>query len=239
MSDQPNQSVSTEFVAMMALLISLVALSIDAMLPALPVIGRDLGFENPNDPQLILSVLFAGLAIGQLFYGPISDSTGRKPAIYAGLAIFGIGCILTIVAQSFEMMLLGRFLQGLGAAGPRVVVMALVRDLYEGRAMARIMSFVMMVFIGIPALAPAIGQTIEQLFGWRAIFVTFLAIALIGSTWFGLRQEETRKPGDRLPFSIRVIASGIWETLKTRHSLGYTIAAGFVFGAFIGFLVEQ
>lgn len=238
MSDQSKQPVSTEFVAMMALLISLVALSIDAMLPALPAIGRDLGVDDPNDPQLVLSVLFAGLAIGQLLYGPVSDSTGRKPAIYAGLAIFIAGCLLSIAAQSFEMMLIGRFLQGLGAAGPRVVVVALVRDLYEGRAMARIMSFVMMVFIGVPALAPAIGQAIDQLFGWRAIFVTFLAIALIGSAWFALRQEETQKAGNRQPFSLRSIMTGALETVRIRHALGYTIAAGFVFGGFIGFLVS-
>lgn len=222
----------------MALLISLVALSIDAMLPALPAIGEELGARNANDAQLVLSALFAGLAAGQMIYGPVSDSIGRKPAIYAGLAIFSAGCVLSVLAASFEVMILGRILQGLGAAGPRVVVVALVRDRYEGRAMARVMSFVMMVFICVPALAPAIGQTIQQFFGWRAIFVSFLAIALIGLCWFAARQEETCRREDRVPFVGGVILSGIVETLKSRVALGYTIAAGFVFGAFIGFLVS-
>ena len=159
----------------MAVLISLVALSIDAMLPALPEIGRDLGTTDPNQPQLVLTALFVGLSVGQLFYGPLSDSIGRKPAVYLGLAIFIVGCVLSIFATSFEAMLAGRVLQGLGAAGPRVVTVALVRDLFEGRAMARTMSFVMMVFIMVPAAAPAIGQVIQSFFDWRAIFREFPA----------------------------------------------------------------
>ncbi len=223
---------------MMATLISLVALSIDAMLPALPGIGRELGTQNPNDAQLVLTALFVGLTIGQLIYGPVSDSIGRKPAIYVGLLLFIFGCILSIFAISFEMMLAGRVLQGLGAAGPRVVTVALVRDLFEGRAMARIMSFVMMVFILIPAAAPAMGQGVQILFGWRAIFVCFLALAVIGLIWFGWRQAETCGPDKQVPLSFAGIWAGIIETFKNRIAFGYTVAAGLVFGSFVGFLVS-
>ncbi len=222
----------------MAVLISLVALSIDAMLPALPDIGRDLGISDPNQPQLVLTALFLGLSIGQLFYGPLSDSIGRKPAVYLGLGIFILGCVLSIVATSFEMMLLGRVLQGLGAAGPRVVTVALVRDLFEGRAMARIMSFVMMVFIMIPAAAPAIGQAIQMFYGWRAIFGSFFVIACIGLVWFWRRQDETLPVSARTPFALGPIMAGILETLRNRAAFGYTIAGGLVFGSFIGFLVS-
>lgn len=222
----------------MAVLICLVALSIDAMLPALPDIGRDLGTSDPNQPQLVLTALFLGLSIGQLFYGPLSDSIGRKPAVYLGLFIFLVGCVLSILATSFEMMLAGRVLQGLGAAGPRVVTIALIRDLFEGRAMARIMSFVMMVFIMIPAAAPAIGQAIQALYGWRAIFVSFFAIACIGLFWFWRRQAETLPVESRTPFALAPIIAGILETLRNRAAFGYTLAGGLVFGAFIGFLVS-
>jgi DHA1 family bicyclomycin/chloramphenicol resistance-like MFS transporter len=134
-----------EFVTLMALMMSLVALSIDAMLPALPAIARDLGLTEQNDTQLVVGSLFLGLAFGQIVYGPLSDCIGRKPAIYGGVVLFILGCLLSIAASSFAMMLAGRVLQGRGAAGPRIVTVALVRDQYEGRAMARIMSLVMAV----------------------------------------------------------------------------------------------
>ncbi len=228
-----------EFVALMAVLISLVALSIDAMLPALPEIGRDLGTTDPNQPQLVLTALFLGLSVGQLFYGPLSDSIGRKPAVYIGLLIFIAGSVLSLTATNFEVMLLGRVLQGLGAAGPRVVTVALVRDLFEGRAMARTMSFIMMVFIMVPAAAPAIGQAIQGLYGWRAIFGSFLAIAIIGLVWFWQRQEETLPVEARVPFALKPILAGVWETVRNRAAFGYTLAGGLIFGSFIGFLVSS
>ena len=225
-----------EFVAMMALLISLVALSIDAMLPALPQIGADLGVERPNHYQLVISVLLLGMACGQLVYGPLSDSTGRKPAIYAGLALFLLGCLLSVFAGSFFVMLAGRFLQGLGAAGPRIVVIALVRDQQSGRAMARTMSFVMAVFILVPALAPALGQAIVALSHWRAIFASFLALAVIALVWFALRQPETLPRDRRRPLSLRGIVEGVIQSCANRQTLGYTLAAGLIFGAFVGYL---
>jgi len=220
----------------MALMISLVALSIDAMLPALSHIGVDLGVEAKNDQQLIISALFLGLGVAQMVYGPLSDSIGRKPAIYCGYVIFVIGCIISIVSTNFEIMLVGRVLQGVGAAGPRIVCVALVRDQYEGREMARIMSFVMGVFILVPAMAPAIGQGIMMISGWRAIFLSFLAIAIIAWGWFALRQPETLAPEQRVQFSFFNILSGITETCRNRIAFGYTIIAGFIFAALVGYL---
>jgi DHA1 family bicyclomycin/chloramphenicol resistance-like MFS transporter len=237
-SGQPSGRRLGEFVTLMALLISLVALSIDAMLPALPEIGRDLGVERGNDNQLIISVLFLGLAAGQLIYGPLSDSTGRKPAIYLGLILFILGCLLSIFATNFTVMLAGRFLQGIGAGGPRIVIVALVRDCYEGRAMARIMSFVMAVFILVPALAPALGQVILIVAHWRAIFVSFLVLAVTAFAWFALRQPETLTADRRKPFSPRRIGLAVVEACKNRIAFGYTIAAGLIFGAFIGYLAS-
>lgn len=147
-----NQPGFSEFVVLVALIISLVALSIDAMLPALPEIAADLEFEQAKDAQFVISMLFVGMGFGQIIFGPLSDSIGRKPAINLGFIIFILGCLLSIFAQDFSDMMTGRFLQGLGAAGPRIVSIALVRDRYEGRIMARVMSFVMTIFILVPVI---------------------------------------------------------------------------------------
>ena len=148
-----------EFIALMALLMSVTALSIDAVMPALSVMGKDLNAVGENQTQLVISVLFLGFTFGQLIYGPISDSFGRKRAVYIGLTIFLIGSTLSLFSASFETMLMGRMLQGFGAAAARVISVAMIRDQYSGRDMARVMSFVMAVFILVPALAPSIGQT--------------------------------------------------------------------------------
>ncbi|MGH6918590.1 MAG: MFS transporter, partial [Geminicoccaceae bacterium] len=157
MSARPTPKLRhSEFVALMALMMSLVAMSIDAMLPALAQIGDDLGAGHANQAQMVISTLLLGMAAGQVIYGPLSDSIGRKPTIYVGLALFVVGSALSVAAASFALMLLGRVLQGLGAAAPRIVVVALVRDEYAGAAMARIMSLVLTTFILVPVVAPAI-----------------------------------------------------------------------------------
>ena len=215
---------------------SLVALSIDAMLPALPAIGADLNVQRENGTQLVVSSLFAGFAVGQLFYGPISDSVGRKLPIYAGLGLFMLGSIISMSAWSFPVMLIGRALQGFGAAAPRVVTIALIRDRYEGRAMARILSFVLAVFILVPMIAPALGQIILLIATWRMIFGLLLTLALIVFVWFSIRQPETLPTSQRVPFSLRRIASTVGEVCRDRYALGYTIASGLIFGAFLGYL---
>jgi len=220
----------------MATLMSLVALSIDAMLPALGEIGRDLGVERANDVQLVVTLIFVGIAVGQLAYGPLSDSAGRKPALLAGLGLFMIGCLFSLFSQSFPMMLTGRLLQGLGAAGPRIVTIAVIRDQYEGRLMARVMSLAMAIFIIVPIIAPTMGQGILLVADWRAIFGAFLAIAVATALWFTIRQPETLPVDRRVPFTLSRISSGFREVLTTRAALGYAVAAGLASGPFLAYL---
>ncbi|MEI7748004.1 MAG: multidrug effflux MFS transporter, partial [Chlorobiaceae bacterium] len=227
---------SGEFIALTAMMMSLVALSVDTMLPALSQIGRDLGVIDNNSPQLIISLFFLGMASGQLLYGPVSDSTGRKPAIYVGYGLFITGCLFSLVATTLPVMLAGRFLQGFGTAGPRIVSIAIVRDRYEGSAMARVMSFVMTVFIIVPIIAPAVGQAMLFLAGWRAIFALFLTLALLSLFWFALRQPETLSKKKRVPFSFNRILGTVMIIFGNRNAMGYTVTAGLVFGFFLGYL---
>jgi DHA1 family bicyclomycin/chloramphenicol resistance-like MFS transporter len=234
---RPKNSISfVEFVALMAMMTALPAMSTDAMLPALLEIGLDLGVKRANDGQLVISLLFLGMAVGQMFYGPLSDSIGRKPSIYIGFGLFAGGCLLSMLTTSFQVMLVGRVLQGWGIAAPRVVVVSLVRDQYSGRAMARVMSFVMAVFILVPVVAPAFGQTVLLVAHWRAIFGIYLLLALIIGTWFVWRQPETLLPDRRIPFSLVRIGRAIREVVTLRTAFGYTVTAGLVSGAFIGYL---
>ena len=227
---------NAEFVALVALLMSLGALSTNAMLPALPAIGRDLGAPRPNDVQFVVTSVFLGLGIGQMFFGPLSDRIGRKAAIHASLALFMAGCVVSVFASTFPAMIAGRVLQGIGVAGPRVVTMALVRDRYEGVRMARLMSMALAVFILVPTVAPALGQVIVWLSGWRAIFITFLAIAAIALAWLAVRQPETLPPERRRAFSPSAIGRSVIEILRIRAALGYTLAMGFVFAPFVAYL---
>ena len=226
----------TEFVVIISLMMSITALSIDAMLPALPQIGADLGVQNVNDRQLVVSMLFLGLSVGQLFFGPLSDKTGRKPVVYTGFSVYIAGSLLSAFAQNFPVMLAGRMLQGLGVSGPRAAIMALVRDRYGGREMARVMSFVMTVFILVPMLAPSLGQAILSFASWRGIFLGFVLMAVTILAWFGLRMPETLAPEHRAPFSLKRIISAVLEIVKNRTAIGYTVSAGVVGGAFLGYL---
>ena len=225
-----------EFVILMALMTSMVALSIDAMLPALPAIAGDLGVERLNDSQYVILVFFAGMSLGQLFFGPLSDSIGRRPAIIAGVVLYTGASLLCLFTADFAQMLAGRLLQGIGAAGPRIVTVALVRDRFKGREMARVMSFMMMIFILVPVFAPALGQGILLVADWRAIFALFVALAIGVGAWFWVRQPETLAPDLRLRFSFAKLMLDTAGILRQREALGYTLTMGFVFGAFIGYL---
>src|SRR6185436_17308722 len=206
----PSERSSVEFVALVALTTSMVAMSIDTMLPALGQIAIDLRLADPNDRQLVLIAFFGGLSVGQLVCGPVSDATGRKPALYAGLALFMAGAACSALAQSFPAMLVGRVLQGFGAAGPRIVAVAVVRDLHSGRSMARVMSFVQSVFILVPILAPLFGQTVLLVADWRMLFWILVACALLDAAWFGLRQPETLPLERRSALSLRhVLRAGL------------------------------
>ena len=234
-SSRERMSVA-EFASLVALLTSLIALSIDAMLPALPQIAADLAVGNPNDTQLVIGLFLLGNAFGQLFFGPLSDTFGRKPVIVAGLSLFLVGCAVSVFAESFSMLLLGRVLQGVGASGPRTVTMSMVRDLYSGRSMAQIMSISMSIFILVPMLAPALGQAIMLLMGWRYIFGTFILFGVLGLLWLLLRQPETLADSNRRPLRPAAIANGFVIVCRSRAALGYSLAIGTMFGAFIGFL---
>lgn len=220
----------------MAMLTALVALSIDMILPALPAIGATLGVDRVNDNQLVISFLFLGFGLGQLVYGPLSDNTGRKPAVYVGLGLYVGGCLLALLSTSYDTMLAGRFLQGFGVAGPRTMTIALVRDKFEGRMMARVMSFIMTIFILVPIVAPTLGQVVMRIASWRAIFGIYLTMALVACAWFAWRQEETLAEDRRIPFSFGRILQAVGSVLGTRLALGYTMAAGFAFGSFLGYL---
>lgn len=225
-----------EFVGLMALLVSLTALSIDTMLPALHIIGEDLKVTNPNHAQYIISFLFLGFTFGQILFGPLSDSMGRKASVYIGVGIFMAGSALSLFAVNFPMMLAGRLLQGIGVAAPRIASMAITRDLYAGREMARVMSFVMAVFILVPVLAPAVGQLIIAWFHWRSIFVFLMAVAAVVMLWMYLRLPETLHEEDRRPFRLHAIWQGALIVFRNPSTVGYTICAGLVFGALIGYL---
>jgi DHA1 family bicyclomycin/chloramphenicol resistance-like MFS transporter len=228
-----------EFVALMALLMALTALTVDVMLPALPQIGRSLGVANGNDRQLVVSIYLGGFALGQLIFGPASDRFGRKPPLLVGLALYTCGTLLAVASSSFPGLLAARVLQGMGAASPRVIALAIVRDRFEGREMSRVMSFITMVFIVVPMLAPGVGEGILLFSGWRSIFALLLMVALGSAVWVTLRLPETRHAEDRLPLS----ASALWRAIKlvtvTRQTIGYVIAMGFIFGLLISYVMSS
>jgi MFS transporter, DHA1 family, multidrug resistance protein len=225
-----------EFIAMMALMMSIVALSIDALLPALESIGHSLGVTNANDNQLLVGTLFIGMAFGQLLFGPLSDSVGRRRSMMMGYLVFFIGSLLALIAKDFDTMLISRFLQGFGLAAPRVLSTAIVRDLYEGRAMARVMSFVMMIFVLVPILAPIFGQLILTMANWQAIFVVIALTGLVSLGWYLLRQGETLAAEDQADFTFARTIHALQFIISNRTAIGYTIAAGLIFGPFIFYL---
>ncbi|MDF1854084.1 multidrug effflux MFS transporter [Pseudooceanicola sp.] len=210
---RPRAMHRVELVALLAMLMATVAFSIDSMLPALPQIGRDLSPDNPNNAQLVLSSFIIGMGVGTLFTGPMSDSLGRKPVMLGGAALYTLGSALAWAAPSLELMVVARLLQGIGAAGPRIVSLAIVRDFHSGREMARLMSFVMIVFTLFPAIAPFLGTGIIALAGWRGIFAAFVIFSLISSAWLGLRLPEPLPPEKRRPFKARALLAATREMM--------------------------
>ncbi len=190
-----------EFIALMAMCTATVAFSIDAMLPALPQIIEELTPDAPNRAQLILTSFVLGMGMGTFVAGPLSDRFGRKPVMVGGVILYILAAAAAWASQSLEAMLVARVIQGLGASGPRVVALAMVRDRYSGTDMARTMSFVMMIFTLVPALAPTLGAAIIVPFGWRAVFVAFVVFAGVVTTWLLLRQPETLPVASRRPLN--------------------------------------
>lgn len=225
-----------EFAGLAASLMVLFAMSIDLILPALPDIAAEMGISRANDQQHIVSLVILGMGIGQVFYGPLSDSLGRKPAILVGLGLFAIGCVVALLATDFEQLLLGRLLQGLGAAGPRIVTLALVRDRYEGPEMARFVSIVVTVLMVGPLLAPFAGQGLLRIASWRSGFALLLALDLAILVWLVLRQPETLPRSRRLPASWGALAAALREVTASRAPLGYTLAGGIAFGQLFAYV---
>lgn len=225
-----------EFTALMAMLFATVAFSIDAMLPSLPDIAQELSPLAPNRAQLILSVFILGMGVGTLFAGPLADAFGRKLAIAAGLCLYLGAALAAHFAGTLEALLVLRFVQGLGAAAPRVAGVALTRDLYQGSDMARVMSLVMLVFMIVPALAPMMGQGIIWIAGWRAIFLAYVLFALIALVWLTLRQPETLAPSERRALTLTLILSGLREVLASRDVRLYTLVMALGFGQMLALL---
>ena len=223
----------TEFIALMAMLFATIAFSIDAMLPALPQIGTELSPDDINKAQLVLTSFVMGMGVGTFLVGPLTDAFGRRPVLLLGAAIYCVGAIVGALGFTLETVLIARFAQGIGAAGPRVVGTAIIRDLYQGREMARITSFVMMVFSLVPALAPTLGAAIIAVSGWRMVFTSFVVFALISAIWYGIRLPETHPVEKRSPISARNIWHAVCEVFSipmVRLSIiAQTLAMGALF----------
>lgn len=231
-----RQTSLREFVMLMAALMSVVALSVDGMLPALGVMRIDLHVTQASDMQYVVLFLFLGLSAGQIIAGPAADHFGRKPVIFAGFFVFLIGCVVCAMAQSLSAMLIGRVIQGLGAAAPRVVSMAMVRDRYEGATLARVNSFVTTTFILVPMVAPVMGQGITWAFGWRAIFVFFACVGLASALWLLWRQAETLPLTQRQPLRFVGIARAFHECLRHPDSWPFVVAMGLMFSPLFAYL---
>lgn len=227
------------FVAMMAMLFATIALSIDAMLPALPAIAAELTPDDTNRALLIVSSFFLGMGLGTFVAGPVSDAYGRKPVIFVCATIYAFGTLLCFFAPSLELLLVARVIQGLGAAAPRVVGMAMVRDLYKGRDMARIVSLVMMIFMIVPALAPLLGQGILLFGNWRTIFAALLFFVVLANAWVLLGQPETLSPEARRPFRVGLLWQSAVEMSRHRIALISTLCQGFGSAALLSTVSSQ
>ena len=203
-----------EFIALMAMLVASVAFSIDSMLPAMGEIAADLSPDSPNRAQLVITSFVLGMGLGTFFAGPLSDSFGRKTTIFWGAGLYIFASALAWAAPSLELLIAARVLQGLGASAGRVVPMAIIRDYYAGRGMARIVSFIMMVFTLVPAVAPLVGSVVIDLAGWRGVFAAFVLFALISSAWLALRIPEPLPPEARRPFRLRPLGLSVKEVLS-------------------------
>jgi MFS transporter, DHA1 family, multidrug resistance protein len=227
-----------EMTAMLAALMGLNSFAIDAMIPALPAIGRSLHVLQENDRQLVVVAYFIGFASTQLVWGPLADRFGRKPVLGAGILLYGLFAILCALAGSFPLLIVSRLCMGASAAVTRVLVVAMVRDLFEREAMARVMSLVFMVFMLMPVLAPNIGLAILLFAPWQAIFGALAAYALAMLVWSWARLPETLHPEYRRSLQWRDMAAAIRETVREPQSRGYTLALTISFGALVAYIAS-
>jgi DHA1 family bicyclomycin/chloramphenicol resistance-like MFS transporter len=224
------------FVALVASLMALNAVATDIILPAMPEIGAQLSVASDNDRQQVITAYLAGFGIGQFFMGALSDRFGRRPVLIGGLLAYCAGALLCAVAGDFTALLIARAAQGVGAAAPRVIVTALVRDCYEGRTMARVTSLAMMVFMAAPVVAPSLGQALLLIGDWRMIFALLTVYGLAVLAIAALRLPETLPPEWRRPLDPRALGGSAAMVLSQRQTLGYALASGLFFGALFGFI---
>lgn len=225
-----------EFVALIAMMMALNALAIDMMLPALPAIGEALSVASENSRQWVITAYLLGFGVAQLIYGPLADRYGRKPVLMVGLGLYVLFSVAAAFTTTFEALILARLGTGLGAAALRVLAVSIVRDRYSGRTMARVMSLSFLVFLGVPILAPTLGQLVLFVAPWRWIFGV---LALAGSgfmVWALIRLPETLAPENRLPIRLGRIAEAFRAVLSDRLSVGYTLAMTAITGALFAFI---
>ena len=220
----------------MAFLMANAALAIDTVLPGLGGIGLSLHVAAANDLQLIIIMILVGLGVGQLFFGTLSDSFGRKPMVYAGIITFIVASVICVMAESLTVMLIGRVLQGIGLSAPRSISISIIRDSYKGDRMARIMSFIAVVFIVVPMVAPLFGQFILNHYSWPYIFGFQIVFILLVMWWFAVRQEETLKPENKKKFTRTLFNSGAKVFFNVRVTVVYTLISGLIGGSFFVYL---
>lgn len=225
-----------EFIALIAALMALNALAIDVMLPALPYMGDALGISSENERQFVITAYMVGFGLAQLVFGPLSDRFGRRTPLFVGIVVYIVAAVAAVFSPNFGVLLALRFLQGLGAAGTRVIATSIVRDLYSGRAMAEVMSLTFMVFMAIPVIAPGIGQILLLTGPWEHIFLFMGGLAAIFGLWGFLRLPETLHPEYRRPFTVKAIAAGFRIVVSNRSAFSYGLAGTFLFGALFGFI---
>jgi DHA1 family bicyclomycin/chloramphenicol resistance-like MFS transporter len=230
-----NSMSTGEFIGLVAMMMSLTAMAVDVMLPALPQIGEALHVADPNDRQSVVIIYMLGFSVGQLAYGRLSDRYGRRPVLMAGMAIFIVGSLLASLATGFGALLAARAVQGLGAAAPRVLAIAIVRDRFSGRQMARVMSFAMAIFIIIPVLAPAMGQGVLAFGTWRHVFDLLLVAGVIVAVWAALRLPETSHTERSGPLPL---SQSIRLAIGTPQTIGYGFGGGLVFGSVLAYVAS-
>lgn len=228
-----------EFIALMALLMSIAALSVDLMLPAMGDIRDEFGLEPDSTAVAgLVTAFILGMAVSQIVYGILADRFGRKPLIYAGLAIFLIGATASVLAPSFGFLLVARFVWGLGAAGPRVLTLSIVRDTHEGSEMAKLMSFILAVFVLVPAIAPSIGAVLTDWISWRGAFGFAVVVALIVGIW-SLRLPETLRPENRREIGFRNVVESARIVVTNRVTAMVTLGLSALFGAFLSYIASS
>lgn len=223
------------FIALMAMISSFAALSIDIMLPALPDIGRTYAVDN-IDLQQVITIFTLGMVFGELVFGPASDRFGRRPFIILSSGFFLIGACMCLFAPSYEWLLVGRALQGVGAAGPKIIVRAMLRDLYTGDHLARVFSLIYTLFIFIPMMAPLLGQGISAVVSWQGIFVFLFLFALVSIVLFALTQKETLPFDKRQSLHILSLAKTSRRIMSHARVVLYTIFSGCIFGIKLTYL---